>query len=47
VQIFWGEFVAYLAVDDAKVAECTFTATKIGNDAENAYGKLDKGVAAG
>jgi hypothetical protein len=47
VHIFWGNFVAYLAVDDAKVAKCTFTATRIGNDAENAYGKLDEAVAAG
>jgi len=34
-------------VDDAEVAECTFTATRIGNDAENTYGKLDEAVAAG
>lgn len=44
---FGSEFVAYLAVDDAKVAECTFAATRIGNDAENVYGKFDKAVAAG
>jgi hypothetical protein len=33
-------------MDDAEVAECMFTAARIGNDAENAYGELDKAVAA-
>jgi hypothetical protein len=31
-------------MDDAEVAECTFAAARIGNDAEIAYGKLDEAV---
>jgi len=40
VHIFGSEFLAYLAVDDVEVAECTLTATRIGNDAENTYGNV-------
>jgi hypothetical protein len=47
VCIFRSKFVAYLAVDDTKVVECMLAATRIGDDAENAYGELDAAVAAG
>jgi hypothetical protein len=46
VRIFRSKFVVYLAVDDAEVAECMLAATRIGDDAENTYGELDKAVAA-